>query len=241
MPYAIMEFDSGKVQPVNEFTFSTISLCNGQVDSALLLRPHLEIIERLEKNKIVSCTESPQRLNKKQEYRKLPYRFILKAHWSVTGKCNLKCRHCYMYAPQAKYGELTTEQCFYIIDQLCTANISTVSLTGGEPLVRKDFWELVDRLLSKNISISQIYTNGMLVNETLVGNLQERGLSPEISVSFDGIGAHDWLRGVEGAEKKVIEAIRLLVSHNIQVSVEMSLNEQNIGNFTDSVFLLADF
>lgn len=240
VPYAIIEFDSGKVQPINEFTYSTISLCNGQIHSALLLKPHLELIEKLEKNKIVSCTEIPKRIDKRQEYQKMPYRFILKAHWSVTGKCNLKCRHCYMSAPQAKYGELTTEQCFYIIDQLCTANIGTVSLTGGEPLVRKDFWTIVDRLLSKGISISQIYTNGMLVNKAFVENLKKRGLSPEISVSFDGIGTHDWLRGVEGAEKKVVEAIRLLVEHNIQVSVEMSLNKQNIDNFTDSVFLLAD-
>lgn len=73
VPYAIIELDSGKVQPIDEFTYSTISLCNGQIDSVLLLKPHLELIEKLEKNKIVSCTEIPKQIAKKQEYRKLPY------------------------------------------------------------------------------------------------------------------------------------------------------------------------
>ncbi len=66
-----------------------------------------------------------------QEYRQYQNRFIRTAHWSITGKCNYKCRHCYMSAPEAKYGELSHETIMDIIGQLEECGVMSVTLTGG--------------------------------------------------------------------------------------------------------------
>ncbi|WP_289466325.1 radical SAM protein, partial [Klebsiella pneumoniae] len=71
-------------------------------------------------------------------------RYIRTAHWSITGRCNYRCKHCYMSAPDAKLGELSHETIMSIVQQLIDCGIYQVSLTGGEPLVRKDFMEIVD-------------------------------------------------------------------------------------------------
>jgi radical SAM protein with 4Fe4S-binding SPASM domain len=133
-----------------------------------------------------------------------------------------------MSAPQTKYGELSRERCLDIVRQISEAGILQVSLTGGEPLVRSDFLEIVDALLDRKITISQIYTNGVLVDEKLLAELERRKVKPDFSLSFDGVGWHDWLRGVDGAEEMAVEAIKLLRSHDFTVSIETSLHKGNI-------------
>ena len=65
---------------------------------------------------------------------------------SITGRCNYRCKHCYLSAPSAKLGELPHETMLEIIEQLAACGVQQVSLTGGEPLVRGDWWQLVDAL-----------------------------------------------------------------------------------------------
>ena len=113
-------------------------------------------------------------------------RFVRTAHWSITGKCNYRCRHCYMSAPDAKLGEIDHDTMMDLARQIADCGILEVSLTGGEPLVRRDFMELVDALLSYRIRIAQIYTNGKLVDEKLLDQLEERGIRPEFNMSYDG-------------------------------------------------------
>ena len=240
IPYALYDFTSGSVQVLDNLAFNTLSLCNGKVDNIALLTIHLEAIDQLRKFDIIEECNYGCELQEYQKYKAASCKFIFSAHWSITGKCNLKCKHCYMSAPQNKYGELTKEQCFDIIDKLSQANIYRVALTGGEPLVHKNFWDIVDKLSSRKICITQIYTNGVLINQKLLDNFKKRNLNPEFSVSFDGIGCHDWLRGLDGAEKSVIKAIKALVSNDFRVSAEMSLNKNNKHSLYDSVVFLAD-
>ena len=67
-----------------------------------------------------------------------------------------------MSAPDAKYGELSHEAVMSIVQQLIHCGVMEVSLTGGEPLVRRDFLEIVDALLAGGIQITTIYSNGRL-------------------------------------------------------------------------------
>jgi len=114
-----------------------------------------------------------------------------------------------------------------------------VSLTGGEPLVRNDFFDIVDALLDERIMISQVYTNGVLVDEALLNKFEARGIRPEFLLSFDGIGCHDWLRGVPGTERQTIDAIRLLRSRNFTVSIETALYRGNLHTLPTSLELFA--
>lgn len=131
-----------------------------------------------------------------------------------------------MSAPHAKYGELSHENCIRIIDQLVQCGVQSVSLTGGECLVRKDFLELVDRMLSYGINIYTIYSNGALVNEKLLNELDSRGIHPEFNMSFDGVGQHDWIRGINGAEEAVIQAFKLCREKGFPTAAEMCLHRK---------------
>lgn len=242
LPYALQETVNGKTLFIGEKEFHAISFCNGSVDiaSPIILPQHKDIIEKAVQQKIVELCEYGDEIDNFQKYRLASCRYINQAHWSITGKCNLRCRHCYMSAPSAKYGELSTAQCLNIIDQIAEANIARVSLTGGEPLVRADFLQLVDAILEKRIVIDQIYTNGVLVNQELLDELKKRNITPEFSLSFDGLGYHDWLRGVEGSEKDAIRAIKLLRENGFEVSVEAAFTKDSIHTLTDTVMFLAE-
>ncbi len=242
LPYAVVDSRTGGTIFTDDVTFQALSFCDGVLDSGnpVLLPIHRQIIAELHKNGIVEEANEGVRLHEFQKYRRFPCRYIARAHWSITGKCNYRCRHCYMSAPEAKYGELSHEQCLEIVQQLADAGIYRVSLTGGEPLVRADFLEIVDALRERRISISQIYSNGALINDRLLDELESRGIRPEFSISFDGVGWHDWLRGVPGAEQRAVAAFRLLRERSFPITVEMSLHKGNVHTLESTIQLLAD-
>lgn len=230
LPYGITDTKSGRTMFLDAAAFQAASFCDGQInlDSPLVLALHKVAIEKLEDQGVIEECTADSVLQPWQKYRKSDGRFAASVHWSITGKCNLNCRHCYMSAPQAKYGELSTDQCLAIIDQITYANIGSVSLTGGEPLVRKDFWQLVDVLQERRINIRQIYSNGLLVSDELLEKLQERSVNCSLSLSFDGCGCHDWMRGAPGAEQSVIDAVKRACRHGFQVSIETTLYKDNL-------------
>jgi radical SAM protein with 4Fe4S-binding SPASM domain len=226
---------------VADEAFNALSLCNGIMDTENFLVPERfrKLISFFEKRGVVSECKEREVLDEWQEHKHYNCRRISSAHWSVTGKCNLRCRHCYMSAPEAKYGEFTYEQCLETIDKISEAGIFNIDITGGEPFVRKDFFELVDVILSKNIGISTIYTNGFALGEATLDEFLKRKIKPLFSLSFDGIGYHDWLRGVPGAEEKTVKAIKLLRERGFRVSVESAFHRGSIHTIKDTMHLLS--
>ena len=214
LPYAILDKETTTVGFMNGMQFGAVQICNGtlRADSPLIFPAQRNFIEKLVEQGIIEKNKQLMSLKAEQDYKTYPARYVHNVHWSVTGKCNCKCRHCYMSAPHAKNGELSKDDCIRIIDQIAECGIQSVSLTGGECLVRKDFLELVDRILFHGIRLSQIYSNGLLVNEKLLSQLEERGIHPEFNMSFDGIGEQDWMRGIPGTEEAVIKAFKLCKS-----------------------------
>ena len=159
--------------------------------------------------------------------------------WSITGRCNLRCRHCYVTGGENKYGEPTFDECREVVRQMREANLDSVTLGGGEPLMRRDFWQLVDLLLENHIRISGLFTNGLLMNEAFFVEFQKRRLPfRTFNLSFDGVGCHDWLRGVPGTEEKTVEAIKLIKAHGYGVSVGMALHSGNAGSMLETYELM---
>lgn len=241
-PFAVRHFPSGMTEFLSEAMFRALCFCDGQFDcdSAVLPPVYRQLIQLAAKNGAVATCEKGKQLSEQQKYKQYPCRYISTAHWSITGKCNMHCRHCYMSAPQAKYGEISHEMAMQIVSQLAEAGISKVNLTGGEPLVRRDFWEIVDALRERDLSVEQIYTNGLLVDDKLLDGFESRTMKPEFSLSFDGVGWHDWLRGHEGAEVMTINAIKLLKARGFRVSIESAFHRDSIGSMGDSMRLLAE-
>ena len=215
--------------------------CDGahDIDEASFSEERKRFFEWLKKEEIVREAGFLDYLTEKQEYRTFPARYKKHVHWSITGACNLKCRHCFMSAPCAKHGSPTKEQLLSVVDQLAECGVFTVGLTGGEPLIREDLWEIIDALAEREIGVNILYTNGWLVDETLLDRLEERKLRPNFQLSFDGVGWHDWLRGVPGAEEKTVAALKLLQERDYNVSVSVCLHRKNRGVLRKTVRLLA--
>ena len=237
LPYALINLNNGYADFFDAELMSALELCDGTVDLSLSVIPEQtkKIIAEIEQKGVIEKCERGQGLKDFQKYKKYPARYIRKAHWSITGKCNYKCRHCYMSAPDAKLGELSHETVMDIIQQLSDCGVFSVSLTGGEPLVRSDFFEIVDALLERKIAIQEIYSNGALVNEKLLKELDARNVHPIFDMSYDGEGWHDWMRGIKGAEEIVNRAFALCRDMGFPTRSEMCLHQHNKHTLRASV------
>ena len=243
LPHALIDSRTGKAVFLREKEMNVLKLCDGTVDFDLPLIPDSwrELVQEVEKHGVAEPCERGEGISEKQKYRLYPARYIETAHWSITGKCNYRCRHCCMSAPEARLGELPHETIMDFIRQMEECGIMRVSLTGGEPLVRSDFMEIVDALLAAGIRITQIYSNGKLVTDKLLDQLEARGIHPEFNMSFDGVGWHDWLRGIDGAEKIVQEAFLRCRDRGFPTGAEMCIHERNKDTLRESVNALASW
>ncbi len=243
LPYALVRTSDNAVLFLSARDFAAIELCDGQIDDGLPLfdGETRETLKRLSEAGIVhAAPDGSARLSPDQRYRRYPNRYVSTAHWSITGRCNYRCRHCYLDAPDAKMGELDHETTMEIARQIVECGIGRVSLTGGEPLVRKDFMDIVDYLTENGVRIVQIYSNGRLVTERLLDELAARGVRPEFNMSYDGDGGwHDWMRGVDGAAADVLRAFDLCRAKGFPTGAEMCLHAGNVGLLRQSVNTLA--
>lgn len=242
LPFALVDSVTGETEFLTGQEMEALELCCGTINTDLPIIDEKVrgLLPRLEQRGIIEPCRPGDRIQARQEYRLYDNRYIKIAHWSITGRCNYRCRHCYMSAPEAKYGELPHDTIMKMIDELAECGIFNVTLTGGEALVRPDFMEIVDALLDRGIRIRTIYSNGALVNESLLQRLSERNIHPEFNMSFDGVGWHDWLRGIKGAEQSVDRAFRLCRDMGFPTGVEMCIHRKNIGTLRESVLHLAE-
>ena len=243
LPYALVNRRTGAVAFMHESAFRALLFCNGRFteDSPIFFGERKDVLAKLDELGALERLDDPGDLDADQEYFEYPNRFIRQVHWSITGRCNYRCRHCYMSAPHAVLPQPTLEECFGIIDQMAACGVQLVSLTGGEPLVRGDFLQLVDRILECGMHISVIMTNGALVTEELLCALEGRGVNCEFNMSFDGTeGWHDWLRGVDGAEASVRRAFELCREHGFITGAEMVLHAGNLHTLRESVRTLGE-
>lgn len=143
-----------------------------------------------------------------QVYRLFPARFKQTVHWSITGRCDYRCKHFLTSAPHAVQGEPGLEDCVRMLGAFQRCGIRAIHLTGGEPLARRDFWQLVGEICAHDMFVAVICSNGLLVTDAFLDELQRRNIRCVFRFSFDGVGHHGWMRGVDGAEKIVIDAMR---------------------------------
>ena len=146
-------------------------------------------LEELLANEVVRPALPGEFLKPEQAYKSYPARYRESVHWSITGACNLKCRHCFMSAPNAKHGSPTHEQLMDVVEQLAECGVCSVGITGGEPLVRKDFLDIVDALVEREIA-----DLGREQGYDLVGTAQDDG---QVLVCLE-CGAHAFEHDVGG-------------------------------------------
>jgi radical SAM protein with 4Fe4S-binding SPASM domain len=148
--------------------------------------------------------------------------------WSVTRRCNLRCAHCYTDSDeQTADGELTTQECQAVIDDLAAFQVPAVLLSGGEPTTRRDLFELARYAADKGLRLT-LSTNGTMITKCIAATIKRVGFT-YVGVSLDGIGAvNDRFRGVEGAFERAVAGIRHCKAVGQRVGLRMTLTDHNI-------------
>jgi AdoMet-dependent heme synthase len=166
-------------------------------------------------------------------------RFVpLVMSWNVTRECNMKCSHCYINATDNKLSnELSTQEGKYLMDQICQVSKPLLILSGGEPLLRPDIYELIRYGSSKGLKMG-LGSNGSLIDDKVAAKLKAAGIAT-VSISLDShISAqHDEFRGVAGSWEKAVNACKVLRKNNVLVQVNTTLTQQNYNQIDDIMSL----
>ena len=148
--------------------------------------------------------------------------------WEVTRSCNLNCIHCRAAAKRGPYpGELNTEEALRLIDEIISFSQPVVILTGGEPLLRADIYELAD--YGSRLGLRMVMApNGTLLDADKAARLKTSGIQ-RVSISLDGATAesHDWFRQVEGAFAGALRGIEFLKEAGLEFQVNTTVTLKN--------------
>lgn len=239
-PYTVVDWTKADIRLLDAKGFYVAESCDGQTDfdSLAFLPQHRIFLQKLISEGIAEECSRGSVPAHFQNYRKAQNPRINGMHWAITGLCNLSCRHCCMEAPSGKYGEPPYQDLLHIMDELERANVLKVSLTGGEPLLRADFPDILRELYSRRIMLDQICTNGLLITDELLDQIKQIGFHPHFQISFDGVGMHHAMRGVDGIESDTVQAIQRTLSAGFRVTVSTSIDKATIRSLDATYHLM---
>ncbi|HEX7482020.1 MAG TPA: radical SAM protein, partial [Candidatus Bathyarchaeia archaeon] len=149
--------------------------------------------------------------------------------WDFTHKCNLQCKHCYSNSGAVEEEELSTKQALAVVDQLADAHVTALAFSGGEPLTRKDFFQVARYASDRGLYVS-LASNGTLLTKENVAKIKEAKVN-YIDVSIDGACAktHDDFRGVPGTFDKAIAGLKNCVEADLCVCIATTVGKNNMA------------
>ncbi len=162
--------------------------------------------------------------------------------YSITTKCNLKCKHCYSESvDQVAPDELSTEDAFRLMDDLSKWGIGLLVIDGGEPLCREDVLDVVKYASSKGIRTTT-GSNGTLIDETMAKKMLDAGVK-SVAISVDGVDAqtHDSFRGVSGAFEQTLKGVETCRSAGLPFQFNMVISKETLSHLEDMLHLAVDY
>ena len=160
--------------------------------------------------------------------------------WNLVRRCNLTCRHCYSISADKDFpGELSTAEVFAVMDDLRAFGVPVLILSGGEPLLRADLFEIAARARALGF-YTGLSSNGTLIDDAMAGRIAAVGFD-YVGISLDGIAAtHDRFRRLAGAFDRSLRAVRLCRDLGIKVGVRYTMTEDNAADLPALLRLLDD-
>ncbi len=170
--------------------------------------------------------------------RQFPLRMVA---WELTRNCNLNCIHCRAAADMGPHSdELTFTECTRVIDEIRSFSDPTIILTGGEPLMRDDIFDIISYGSEKGLRMV-IAINGTLLDASKAKRLKESGIK-RVSMSLDGKDAagHDRFRGVTGSFDAVIKGTALLRQAALDFQINTTVTRLNVDVIEDIYHTVKD-
>jgi len=147
--------------------------------------------------------------------------------WNLIRRCNLTCKHCYALSADTDYaGELSTQEAFDVMADLRSFGVPALILSGGEPLLRRDIFELAERAKALKFYVG-LSSNGTLIDAPMAERVAAAGFD-YVGISLDGIGAvHDRFRRLIGAFDKSLAGVHLLRERGVKVGLRYTMTDLN--------------
>ncbi len=147
--------------------------------------------------------------------------------WNLTRACNLRCPHCYMEGGRKAENELSTDECLGLIDEMNALGTEMLILTGGEPLLRKDIYDIARYASGLGIWVV-MGTNGVLITDEVVAKMIECGVQG-VAVSIDSVdpAKHDEFRGGPDAWKHSVRGLEICRANGLQVLIQTTVMDMN--------------
>ena len=209
---------------VSKKVFTALLYCDGKDELPI----DETIKELLDKEIVFEKKREDEALLPWQYYRYCDNEVTCGLLLEITQRCNCNCLHCFnATGSEVPKEELSYEQIIHILDEASDCGMFACTITGGEPLIRKDFLGIVDAIYERGMSIVELNTNGAFLTKEILDHFKEIGFSPLLKISFDGTGFHDEMRGKPGMEEAALKAIRLSLDEGFDVMVQMNFNRKN--------------
>lgn len=254
--YYLLSLNSYDQFVVNDFQARIIQAFNGNVSIAEIIsrfkisqEAFFEFIQevislgavkiisdkKMQKDNLVSPLQTPD-----------PY--LKELHLDITSKCNLRCLHCY----QAPYinpmiKDMSTEEIKDLIDQAAKMNIEKIAISGGEPFLRDDLFDIVNYAFNSGIIVCAIYTNGICYDDPALLKFCRLGPPIVFAVSLDGCDekSNDYIRGTGSFVKtmKFLEIIREERKKGSQIKcmIDTVVHPNNYERLVELFYFLTDF
>ncbi len=160
--------------------------------------------------------------------------------WNLIRRCNLTCKHCYSISADTNFpGELTTEQVYTVMDDLRGFKVPVLILSGGEPLLRPDIYDIAKRAKAKGFYVG-LSSNGTLIDENNIARIAECDFN-YVGVSLDGIReTHDKFRRLDGAFAASLKGIRLCRDLGLKIGVRFTMTQDNAHDLPGLLKLVED-
>jgi heme d1 biosynthesis radical SAM protein NirJ len=160
--------------------------------------------------------------------------------WNLIRRCNLTCKHCYSISADTNFpGELSTDQVYAVMDDLKAFRVPVLILSGGEPLLRPDIYDIARRAKAQGFYVG-LSSNGTLIDESNISKIAECDFD-YVGVSLDGLGAtHDKFRRMEGAFEASLKGIRLCRDLGLKIGVRFTMTQDNAHDLPGLLKLVED-
>lgn len=219
---------------VDDDTFKLLKSCDGDQDL-----PESEELKNLTEQGIVSPCRQGEHPSEWSQFRKYEHRFMPGINLMVTGKCNYNCRHCFNSSDNAdRMEEWDYDALLDLFDQAADCGVHSITLTGGEPMLHPRFNDIVRAIYERNMVFEHLTTNGHFLNEDTLALFKELKADPQIKVSFDGVGLHDWMRRHEGAQEDALRVFKLCAANGFHTKAQTQVHRRNIDSMKDTLCLM---
>lgn len=232
VPYAYYIKNERTARGLKKEEFERLAICDGLHDI-----PEDELTKELaERSMIFPVEKGKALLTEWQKPLSCDNRYMPSANWMITGRCNYNCLHCFNAKDNAPLqSEWSLEEANKFLDEAQKCGINAFTITGGEPMAHKRFFEIIKGIYDRGMYVFELNTNGFYINQIALDKMKEIGCNPLIKISFDGFGHHDWMRNHKGAEEDTLRAIKLCVSNGFSVKVQMNINRKNKDSILKSL------